>query len=72
MEYIGLLFELLLLGLGIYLYLFAIGRMRSKDAVAQKNAEAFRVKNAWWLRIGSLALIAIMLINLILHVMALL
>lgn len=70
MEYIGFLFELLLLGLGVYLYLFAIGRLRSKDETAQKNAEAFRAKNAWWLRIGSLALIAIMLINLILHVMA--
>lgn len=60
-----LLFDLLFFGLAVYLYLFAIGRIKSSDAEKQKRAEAFREKNAGWLRIASLALAALCIVNII-------
>jgi hypothetical protein len=67
MEYLGLIFELLILGFAVYLYLFATGRVQAKTEEAQKRADAFRESNAGWLRILSLALAAIMLVNVLLH-----
>lgn len=72
MEYIGLIIEILFLGLGIYLYLFSIGQLNSADPKAQERASEFRNRNGSWLRIASLGLIAIMLINVILHIQQLL
>ncbi|RMG82240.1 MAG: hypothetical protein D6714_11675 [Bacteroidetes bacterium] len=71
MEYTGLFFELLFLMLGVYLYFFSIGKIRSKDPEKQKKAEAFRRENAGWLKILALALTAIMLVNFVLHLKAL-
>lgn len=68
MEYIGLLLEFAFLIFGGYIYLFAIGKTKAKDAAGQQRAEAFRRSNGWWLRIAALALIAIMLVNLVIHV----
>ncbi len=70
-EYIGLLFELVFLGLGIYLYLFAIGVVKFKKAAAREKAEAFRQENNRLLRILALALIAIMGVNVFIHLMSL-
>ena len=67
MDYIGLFFELILLTAGIYLYLFAIGRLRFRDPAAAKKAEAFRTANGSWLRLAALALTAVMIINIIVH-----
>ncbi|MBV6652879.1 MAG: hypothetical protein KI786_03935 [Mameliella sp.] len=68
MEYVGLLMELVFLTFGVYLYLFSAGRVSfGKDAESQKKAEAFRERNAWWMRIGGLAITAIMAVNLYLH-----
>ena len=71
MEFLGLFFELLFLVMGVYLYLFAIGRVSTKDPKARERAEAFRAKNGWWLRLLSLALIAIMVVNIYLHLVQL-
>lgn len=67
MEYLGLLFELLILGFAIYLYMFATGRITAKTQEAQKRADTFRESNAGWMRILSLALAAIMTLNVLLH-----
>lgn len=68
MEYIGLILEIVFLLFGVYVYLFAIGKTKAKDAASQQRAEAFRKSNGWWLRLASLALVAIMLINIIVHI----
>jgi ABC-type nickel/cobalt efflux system permease component RcnA len=72
MEIASLVIELLLLALGLYLYLFARGAIRSKNPERQKRAESFRKNNARWMRILGLALAAVMLLNVIFHVSELL
>ncbi|MEQ8704563.1 MAG: hypothetical protein RIC19_11615 [Phaeodactylibacter sp.] len=67
MEYLGLLMELVFLVFGVYLYLFSVGRVTAGNPEARKKAEVFRQRNAWWMRIGALAIIAIMAVNLYLH-----
>lgn len=68
MEIASLIIEVLLFGLGLYLYLYARGVVRAKDADAQKKMDAFRSANGTWMRYGGLALMAIMLVNIVLHV----
>jgi hypothetical protein len=67
MEYLGLLFELLLFALGVYVYLFSRGFVRSGNTAVQERAEQFRKRNGWWLRIGGLALMALMGANIYMH-----
>ena len=69
MDYLGLLFELIFLAIGLYMYLFAIGKIRSKNPDMQKKADEFRQKNKTWMRLLGLALTAIMVVNIILHLM---
>lgn len=71
MEYVGLIFEILILVAGIYVYLFAIGKLKAKDQNRQKKAEAFRKENQVWLKYSSLLLVAIMLIEIVMHIKAL-
>lgn len=67
MEILGLIFELFFLAMAIYIYLFAIGKVTTSDEkISQKSAD-FREKNAHWLRPAALAMIAIMLVNIVLH-----
>lgn len=68
MEYFGLILEILFLVFGIYIYLFAKGFWQVSDPEKQAKAEAFRLKNAGWMRLLALALIAIMTLEIILHV----
>jgi len=68
MEYLGLIFEIIFLFIGIYLYLFVRGFVTQKDPQAQAKMEEFRLKNGWWLRMAAIALIAVMTINIALHV----
>lgn len=68
MELIGLLVEILLLALGVYLYLFARGIIKVKDPQRRERAESFRQQNATWMRLLGLALAAIMLLNVVLHI----
>ena len=72
MEFLGLLFELILFGLGIYLYLFARGIVKVKDPERREQAENFRQENAGWMRILGLALAAIMFLDIVLHLSQLL
>lgn len=67
MEWAGLFFEVILLAFGVYVYLFAIGKITSKDPKTQEKMEQWRSNNAWWLRLGALALVAMMLVNIVLH-----
>lgn len=66
-EYIGLLFELIFLGIGIYVYLFAIGLVKFKNPKAKAKAEAFRKDNNFLLRMLALLLIAVMGMNVAIH-----
>lgn len=68
MEYLGLFVELMLLLAGVYLYLFAIGRLKFKEEATRRKAEQFRANNGTWLRYAALALTAIMIINIIAHI----
>jgi len=67
-EIAGLLTELIFLGIGIYGYLFARGVWPKGNPEFEKRAADFREKNGTWLRLLSLALIAIMGINLVLRI----
>lgn len=70
-QYVGILVELLLLAVGVYLYLFSIGVAKvGKDDKAAK-AEKFRKENSSWLKIMALALMAIMFFNVVLSLGAL-
>ena len=60
--YLGLIFELLFLLAGIYLYLFSRGLIETKQGASFLN------ENKNLIRYGSLALIAIMVINISLHI----
>jgi len=62
MTYLGLVFEFLFLAGGIYLYLFTRGLIKTK------GSSSFIKENKTLLRFASLALIAIMLLNISLHV----
>lgn len=68
MEYLGLFVEFLLLLAGVYLYLFAIGRLKFKEEATRQRAEQFRTQNGTWLRLAALALMAIMVVNIIAHI----
>ena len=72
MEYLGLIFEIIFLAIGGYLYLFVIGFINQKDPKKQAKMDDFRKENGWWLRLAAIALIAIMTINIALHVQQLL
>ncbi len=63
----GLVVELLLFALGLYLYLFARGVIAFGSTEARARAEAFRKDNATWMRLLGLALAAIMGLNVFLH-----
>ncbi len=62
MTYLGLIFELLFLAGGIYLYLLTRGMIKTK------GNSSFLEENKTLLRFASLALIAIMLLNIFLHI----
>ena len=69
MEYLGLVLEVLFFALGVYVYLFARGFVRVKNPELQARAEDFRQDNAGWMRLLGLAVAAVMLLNIVLHVM---
>ena len=67
MDIFGLITEILLAAMGIYIYLFARGIVKISDPKRREQAEAFRVQNATWMRILGIGLAAIMLLNIFLH-----
>lgn len=68
MEFLGLFFEIVFLVFGIYIYLFSTGKIGVKDPEKKAKAESFRKDNATWMRIASLGLIAIMAVNIYIHI----
>ena len=72
MQYLALLFELLILAFGVYVYLFATGKLNAKNGEVNQKAEEFRKENSGWMRILSLLLIALMSIEIFLNVMSML
>lgn len=71
MDFVGLLFEIIFLGVGVYLYLFARGKISFSNPKTRENAARFRKSNASWLRILALALVAIMSLNVAVHLVQL-
>jgi hypothetical protein len=67
MDILGLIAEILLAALGVYIYLFARGIVKITDPRRSEQAEAFRSQNAGWMRLLGLGLAAIMLLNVFLH-----
>ena len=67
MDFLGLIFELIFLGVGIFLYLYSRGKVNVTTHTSDAKAKAFREKNGRWLRILSLLLVAIMSIEIFLH-----
>ncbi|MBL7816164.1 MAG: hypothetical protein JNL70_14190 [Saprospiraceae bacterium] len=67
MEYLGLLFEFCFLALGIYAYRFATGKIKFSET-QRPMAEQFRKENSGWMRLTGLALIAIMSVEIVLHI----
>jgi len=72
MEYLGLIFEIIFLVIGVYLYLFVRGFISQKDPEKQAKMDEFRKENGWWLRLAAIALISVMTINIALHIQQLL
>lgn len=72
MEYLGLVFEIIFLVIGVYLYLFVRGFITQKDPEKQVKMDEFRKENGWWLRLAAIALISVMTINIALHIQQLL
>jgi hypothetical protein len=65
-EYIGLVFEIIFLMLGIWVYRFSTGKIKF-HATQQPLIERFRLENKGWMRITSLLLTAIMSVEIALH-----
>ena len=66
MEYLSLVWELLLLGIAVYLYLFMVGNIKGKTPEQQRKINEFRTSNAW-LKYAAMLLGAIMVVNLCLR-----
>lgn len=67
MEYLGLVFEFIFLGIGIFAYRFATGKIRFHNTQSPL-IERFRQENKGWMRLMGLALAAIMSIEIALHI----
>lgn len=65
-SYIGLLTEIAFFCAGIYLYLFAVGRIKYSNFEAEAKAQRIRKENGGMLRLLSLAVVAIMAVNIFL------
>ena len=70
-EIIGLVFYLVFLGAGVIVYAYSRGLWYPPNPDIRKSAEEFRQKNAGWLRLGAIAVIAIMALNTYLSLKAL-
>ena len=66
--WLGLIIEILLFALGMYIYLFSRGFFKFGNEEVRERSEQFRKENAGWMRILGLALAAIMLMNIIFHI----
>lgn len=67
MKIIGLIWELALLGIAVYCYLYITGYFKGKNKEQQRKIDEFRQSNGW-LKYASLLLGAIMIINLYIRI----
>jgi ABC-type nickel/cobalt efflux system permease component RcnA len=67
MDFLGLIFECIFFSIGLYLYLYSRGKVNITTHTSNADAEAFRQKNSRWLRILSLLLMAVMSLEIVLH-----
>ncbi len=67
MEFIGLLFEILFLLLGVFVYRLSAGKMKVHE-MQRPAMERFIKENGSIMRLLSLALIAIMTVEVLLHI----
>lgn len=68
MEIVGFIWELALLGIAVYCYLYITGYFKGKDKEQQQKIDEFRANNGW-LKYASMLLGAIMIVNLCLRIM---
>ena len=61
-------FEIVFFVVAGYIYLFSIGKLSVKDPEKQAKLESFRNENAGWLKLLSLAIMAIMAVNIFISV----
>ena len=66
-EVLGFVFEIVFLGLGIYLLLLSQGRIKAKNPEAQQRMDEFRLENKSWMMLGGFALVLIMGGSLLIH-----
>ena len=71
MEYIGLFFELLLFFSACTSTFTLSASCNPRVESAQAQVANFRERNGWWMRLGGLAIMAIMLVNIYLHIVQL-
>ena len=68
-QLLGLTLELIFLFIGVYLYLFSAGFIKGIPMRNPAEMEKFRNENGRWLRILSLLLAAIMIVNIAMRFM---
>lgn len=68
MEFVGLLFEVIFFGIGLYVYLIARGLIKVEDPSLKKQFDDLRKKYGTLIRILALALCAVMFLNIIFHI----
>jgi len=68
-QLLGLTLELIFLAIGVYLYLFSAGFIKGVPMRNPKEIDKFRDDNGRWLRILSLLLSAIMIVNIFMRFM---
>lgn len=68
MDILGIIIEIILLFFAIYIYLFSIGAVMKKDSPKGEKAEELRKSSGRILKILSLLLAAMMIVNIYLHI----
>ncbi len=68
MEALTYVYEIVFLGIGIYMFLYSTGRIKAKDPARAAEIEKFRKSLNPWLTILSVVMIVLFALNLILHI----
>ncbi len=71
MEYLGLAFEIIFFGIGLYVYMIARGLVKVEDPSLKKQFDLLKERYGTLIRILALALCAVMFLNIVLHIQAL-
>mgnify|MGYP001552515486 CR=1 FL=1 len=71
MEYLGLIFEIVFFFIALYVYMLARGMVKVTDPALARQFDQMKKRFGPFIRILALALMAVMLLNIILHIKAL-